>query len=241
MADPKTPRLHIVTPVYNEGDNFPALYEQLKANVKTPHKFVVVYDFDEDTTVPVVKKYQANDPDLVLHKNTRGRGVLNAMVSGFDYVKEGPVVVVMGDLCDDLSQVDDMYKKYTEGATIVCPSRFAKGGKSIGGPPFKRFLSWLAGASLYYIRRFPTHDATNNYRLYDKKFIDSITIESTAGFEVALEITAKAFRQHKKIVEIPSVWRDRVAGQSNFKLSKWLPSYLKWYLYALAPRKNIVK
>lgn len=232
----KPPILHIITPVYNEGENFPALYEQVKANVKTPHKFVVVYDFDEDNTVPVAQKYQKHDKNLVLHKNNRGRGALNALLSGFDYVKEGPVVVIMADLCDDLSQVDAMYQKYTEGATIVCPSRFMKGGHTIGAPVFKRFLSWLAGISLYYVRRFPVHDATNNFRLYDKKFIDSITIESKGGFEVAMEITVKAFRQRKKIVELPTTWRDRVAGQSNFQLRKWLPSYLHWYFYALKPR-----
>lgn len=225
--------LHIVTPVYNEGDNFPELYEQLKTNVKTPHTFVVVYDFDEDTTVPVVKKYQKNDSSLVLQKNTRGRGALNALLSGFDYVKDGPLVVIMADLCDDLSQIDTMYEAYQAGATIVCPSRFVKGGKAIGGPLFKRTLSRIAGSSLYYLRGLPTHDATNNFRLYDKKFIDSIEIESDGGMEVAMEVTVKAFIKKKKIVELPTTWRDRTAGESNFKLMKWLPSYLKWYFYAM--------
>ena len=57
------PLLHIITPVYNEGDNFPALYDEVKNQIKTPHKLVVVYDFDEDTTVPVVKQYQEKAAD----------------------------------------------------------------------------------------------------------------------------------------------------------------------------------
>lgn len=231
----KTPLLHIVTPVYNEGENFAQLYKHVTKLVKTPHKLVVVYDFDEDNTVPVVKKYQNNDKNLILHKNNRGRGALNALLSGFDYVKDGPLLVIMADLCDDLSQVDQMYAEYLKGATVVCPSRFMKGGGQVGGPWFKRTLSHLAGTSLYYIRRFPTHDATNNFRMYDKAFLNSITIESQGGFEVAMEITVKAFRQHKKIVEIPTVWHDRSAGESKFQLRKWLPSYLRWYFYALKP------
>jgi len=227
--------LHIITPVYNEGDNFPELYRQV-SKIKTPHELIVVYDFDEDTTVPVAKKFQKKDKKLILHKNTRGRGALGALLSGFDYVKDGPVLVIMADLCDDLGLVDTMYGEYEKGATIVCPSRYMKGGRQLGGSLFKRFLSRMAGVSLYYVRRFPTHDATNSFRLYDKKFIDSIQIESQGGFSVTMEITVKAFRRNKKIVELPTTWRDRSAGESKFKLREWLPSYLRWYFYALAPR-----
>jgi glycosyltransferase involved in cell wall biosynthesis len=230
------PLLHIVTPVYNEGDNFPAQYEEVKRRIKTPHKLIVVYDFDEDNTVPVVRHYQKHDKSLILHKNKRGRGALNALLSGFDHVKSGPILVIMADLCDDLRIADRMYQEYLNGAAVVCASRYMKGGKQIGGSPGKRLMSKLAGVSLYWVRRVPTHDITNNFRLYDKNFIKTITIESTGGFEVAMEITVKAFRQKRKIIEIPTTWRDRSAGESKFKLWQWLPSYLRWYFYAFGPR-----
>jgi glycosyltransferase involved in cell wall biosynthesis len=229
----KRPILYIITPVFNEGDNFPELYKELKRHIKTPHKLVVVYDFDKDNTVPVVKRYQKKDKDLILHKNTIGRGALNALLSGFKYVKSGPVLVIMADLSDDLRIVDNMYDLYLKGAAVVCGSRYMKGGKQIGGPLLKRTLSHLAGVSLYWIRRFPTHDVTNNFKLYDKNFIDSIKIESKGGFEIAMEITVKAFKKGQVIKEVPSTWRDRTAGEANFQLWKWLPSYLRWYFYAL--------
>jgi len=231
----KKPLLNIISPVYNEGDNFPALYKEIKKYIKTPHKLVVVYDFDQDNTVPVVRKYQKKDKQLVLHKNKRGRGALNALLSGFDYVKSGPVLVIMADLSDDLRIVDNMFTKYQQGYAVVCGSRYMKGGKQIGGPLLKRTLSRLAGTSLHYIRGLPTHDVTNNFKLYDKAFLDTITIESQGGFEIAMEITVKAFRQKQKIAELPSTWRDRTAGEANFKLWKWLPSYLHWYVYAFRP------
>lgn len=242
MATSKAPKdqplLHIITPVYNEGENFPGLYEAISWRIKTPHKVVIVYDFDEDTTVPVVKKYQKKDKTLILHKNTRGRGALNAILSGFDYVPSGPVLVTMADLSDRLSDVDKMYELYVDGADLVCGSRYMQGGEQQGGPFLKRTLSRLAGVSLFWVRRIPTHDITNNFKLYDKAFLDSIQIESTGGFEVAMEITVKAFRAGKRIAEVPTVWRDRTAGEANFKLWKWLPSYLHWYFYALGPKKR---
>ncbi len=224
--------LSIIVPVYNEAENFPRLYKEIDEYITVPHRIVVVYDFDEDNTVPIVKRYQNLGKKVILHKNQKGRGALNALLSGFDYVKSGPILVVMADLSDDLRIVDNMYAEYIKGADIVCGSRYMKGGKQIGGPWLKRHLSMIAGVSLSIVRRFPTHDVTNNFKLYDKDLLNSITIESKGGFEVAMEITVKAFRLHRKIVEIPSVWRDRTEGETKFKLWSWLPSYLRWYLYA---------
>jgi len=236
-SNKKRPLLHIVTPVFNEADNFPALYEAVKKKVKTPHRLVVVYDFDKDNTVPVAKKYAKKDTSIVLHKNTLGRGALNAIKSGFAFVQSGPVLVTMADLSDDLSTVDLMYEKYLAGASIVCGSRYMRGGRQLGGPPLKRLLSRLAGVSLHWFRRFPTHDVTNNFKLYDKALLDTIVIESSGGFEVAMEITVKAYRQRLPIVELPTTWHDRTAGEAKFQLWQWLPSYLHWYLYAWGPRK----
>ena len=56
------------------------------------------------------------------------------------------------------------------------------------------------------------------------------TIESEGGFELALELTVKATLDGREVAEVPSTWRDREAGESNFKMRAWLPRYLHWYL-----------
>jgi dolichol-phosphate mannosyltransferase len=40
----------------------------------------------------------------------------------------------------------------------------------------------------------------------------------------------------RRLAEVPTTWRDRTAGQSNFKLRKWLPHYLHWYFAAFRGR-----
>ena len=111
-----------------------------------------------------------------------------------------------------------------------------QGGKQLGGPLLKRTLSRLAGLSLYYLVGFPTHDATNNFRLYDAALVNELQIESEQGFEIALELTAKAFVRGEQIGEIPTTWKDRDAGESRFQLFRWLPKYFRWYRYALIGR-----
>jgi len=224
-------RLSIVIPVYNEGANFGNLWTQISTLIQADFTACVVYDFDEDDTVPAVNEIiQKGESRLRAVKNQRGRGVVAAIVTGFDVLPAGPVLVVMADLSDDLTQVNRMLALYDQGYQIVAGSRYMKGGRLIGGPFFKQMLSRLAGITLYWLRGIPTHDATNAFKIYDRAMVQSFTVESRGGFELNLELTVKAFLAGYQITEVPSTWRDRTSGQSRFRLWKWLPMYLRWYL-----------
>lgn len=232
-------RLSIVIPVYNEEANFENLWAEVSDAIKCEFVAYVVYDMDEDNTVPVVNKIVARgEARLSAVKNQRGRGVVAAIMTGFDVAPDGPVLVVMADLSDDLAQVDRMMGLYEQGYHIVVGSRYMKGGRLIGGPVFKQTLSRLAGGSLYWLRRLPTHDATNAFKIYDRAMVRSFKVESQGGFELNLELTVKAFLAGYRITEVPATWRDRTSGQSRFRLWKWLPLYLRWYFYAFRPRSR---
>jgi glycosyltransferase involved in cell wall biosynthesis len=228
--------LSLIVPVYNEAENFPRLVAEVERHVPPPFTMVMVYDFDGDTTVPVARELAATRPWLRLVKNDAGRGVVGAIRTGFRSVGKGPALVLMADLSDDLNIVPRMLALYRQGYRIVCPSRYMRGGRQLGGPFLKRSLSRAAGLSLRYLAGFPTHDATNNFRLYDAALVNELGIESTGGFELALELTAKAFRRGVPVAELPTTWRDRTAGASRFRLTKWLPKYLYWYGYAVTAR-----
>lgn len=231
--------LAIVIPVYNEGANFPALWRAISSHVRSEFSSLVVYDFDEDNTVPVVRQIiDQGETRLRLVKNQVRKGVVGAILTGINAVESGPVLVVMADLSDDLGQVDRMVELYRQGYDIVVGSRYMRGGKIIGGPVLKQGLSRLAGLSLHWFRGIPTHDATNAFKIYDREMLKSFTIESRAGFELNLEITVKAFLAGYRIVEIPATWRERTAGESRFRVWGWLPKYLRWYFYAFRPRQS---
>ncbi len=230
--------LNIVIPVYNEGSNFPALWEELHTFIRAPFVVHVVYDLDEDDTVPVVQAIiHTGEQRIRLVKNKEiHRGVVGAIASGFQAIRNGPVLLIMADLSDDLRQVDRMLELYAQGYDIVVGSRYMKGGRLINPPRFKQALSRAAGVSLRWLRGIPTYDATNAFKIYDRAMLDSMTIESQIGFEVNLEITVKGFLCGYRIAEVPSTWRNRTRGSSRFRLWSWLPRYFKWYLYAFQPR-----
>ena len=223
------PELAIVLPVYNEGEAVEPVLRALSAGVTTHHELVVVYDFDEDTTVPVVARLAAEIPGLRGLRNDLGRGVLNAMKAGIAGTDAPYVLISMADGSDEPHVVDPMVALARGGADVVAASRYMRGGHQVGGPPLKRLMSRTAGLTLHWFAGVPTHDPTNNFKLYSRQFLDTVSIESTAGFELALELTVKATIARRRVAEVPTTWRDRTAGQSNFKLRTWLPHYLHWY------------
>ena len=114
-----------------------------------------------------------------------------------------------------------------------------KGGQQIGAPAFKSALSRLAGLSLCWFARVGTHDATSSFKAYDRQFVQDVGIESDAGFEIAIELVAKARRNRLPVAEIPTIWLERTAGESNFRLAEWVPKYFRWYRFAFGPRLTV--
>lgn len=237
-ASPPPPDLHVVIPVYNEAANIRRTLDELAAAVHAPHDVTIVYDFDEDDTLPPVRLWAAEHPEarVRLLRNDLGRGVAYAIRKGLRSVTDGAALVVMADMADDLRVVDAMAAKMDEGCDVVCGSRYMPGGRQIGGPWLKGMLSRLAGWSLYLLTGIPTHDVTNSFKMYSARLLQSVEIESTGGFEIGLEILVKCFARGGRIAEVPSTWRDRTAGASRFRLWQWLPHYLRWYFYALRHR-----
>jgi glycosyltransferase involved in cell wall biosynthesis len=230
------PELAIVLPVYNEGEAVEPVLRGLAAGVATPHELVVVYDFDGDTTVPVVRRLESEIPGLRGLRNDLGRGVLNAMKAGIAGTDAPFVLITMADGSDEPGVVDAMVAQARAGADVVAGSRYMRGGRQVGGPRLKRFLSRTAGLTLHWFAGVQTHDTTSNFKLYTRRYLEGVTIESSAGFELALELTVKATIQGRRVAEVPTTWRDRTSGTSNFKLRKWLPHYLHWYLVAFRHR-----
>jgi dolichol-phosphate mannosyltransferase len=230
------PELSIVIPVYNEPDNIGPALGSIARHVRTRHEVLVVYDFDEDSTVPVVERLRPSMLAVRLLRNRLGRGVLNAMRAGLAEARGRYMIVSMADGSDDVERIDAMVELARRGADVVAASRYMHGGRQLGGPWLKRLLSRVAGVTLHRFAGVGTHDPTNNFKLYNRELLDAVTIESTGGFELALELTVKAARMGFTVVELPATWRDRTVGRSRFRLRAWLPRYLRWYAYGLATR-----
>jgi glycosyltransferase involved in cell wall biosynthesis len=229
--------LSIVIPVYREGEAARPVVSAMAERAPAPNEILVVHDEENDPTVPVVEDLARTHPQIRALHNRLGRGPALAIRAGFAAVRGEAVLVSMADASDDLDDVAPMLARIEQGYDLVAASRYMPGGRQIGGPPLKTFLSRNAGRSLHWIVGLPTSDPTSAFKMYRKSMLDALDLESDRGFELGLEITVKAFLAGYRIAEVPTTWRDREEGQSNFKLFRWLPKYLRWY--GLALRKGL--
>lgn len=233
MAEPGG-LLSLIVPVYNEAENILPLLETARAQIRSDHETLLVYDFEEDSTLPPARQFATEYPQMRLVRNDLGAGVLNALKAGLSEAMGDVLLVTMADLSDDLSQVDEMASMVRDGAGLVAGSRYMRGGRQVGGPMVKSALSRLAGLSLRWLTHIATRDATNNFKAYSRELVDEITIESGSGFELGLEMATKAHLGGFEIREIPTTWTDRTAGESRFQVLKWMPGYLRWYFACIS-------
>jgi dolichol-phosphate mannosyltransferase len=230
-----TPLVSLVIPVRNEHENIGPCLERIERDLADlEHEVLVCYDSEKDTTLPAIAALAVKPARLRLVKNDLGPSPSYAMRAGLAAAAGDVVVVTMADLSDEPRLVRLMAEKIRGGADVVSGSRYMPGGRQIGGPRVKTFLSRAAGLSLRWIAGLGTHDATTSYRAFSRRLLTEIPLESTTGFTLGLEATVKAHLAGLTVDEVPALWTDRTAGESNFRVGAWLGAYLHWYALALA-------
>lgn len=234
-----TPRVSVVIPAYREGQAILPVLDRLFEAIELPCEVLIVVDMPEDETISVIDSYAQRENRVRAIVNTHGRGPANAIRFGIECALAPSAVVTMADGSDDPRLIDDLVRLVERGVAVAAASRYAPGGQQVGGPLLKGAMSQLAGRSLHLLARIGTRDATNSFKAYSTDFIREVGIDSRAGFEIGIELAAKAKRLGRPVAEIPTIWLDRSAGDSNFKIAAWLPEYLRWYRFAFGRRLSV--
>jgi glycosyltransferase involved in cell wall biosynthesis len=229
-----SPELDIVIPVYNEGENILPVLQSLARAVKTRFRVLICYDHDDDDTLPALKDPSIASVDILPVKN-RGKGALGAVLTGFKDSTAACVLVLPADDDYNAPQIDSMVEKMMkQGCAIVCASRFIPGGCMKGCPWLKATIVRTSAFVLHHLARVPSHDPSNGLRMFSRKVLDELPIESQVGFAYSLELLVKCQRLGWKIDEVPFCWFERKKGVSRFRVMKWLPQYFVWFRYAFA-------
>ena len=225
--------LEIIIPVFNEGENVIKLMKSFRDFVKTKMRVLFCYDLETDDIFKYKDKFKEFNFEIILVKNL-SRGPCSAIKEGFKIGNSDCVIVYPADDFINFDILDLMYNHYLNGSHVVAASRFIEGGSMKNCPILKSILVRFASFSLYYLSSIPIKDASNGFRLFSRKLLNEIVIESEVGFAYSLELLAKCNRLGYKISELPAQWEERSEGSSRFKIFSWLPQYLKWYIYGLS-------
>ena len=205
--------------------------------MKTPARVLICYDLPEDDTLPAIRA----NPDAhrglpVDFVRNPGRGAHAAVMAGFA-ASTAPLSWSIPPTTISTRRSSIAWSGTPgrdDGCDIVCASRFMPGGTMQGCPWLKAVLVRTAAFTLHHVARLPTHDATSGFRLFSRRVMERIAVESGQGFCYSIELLVKVHRLGWRIGEVPALWFERKHGASRFRVLKWLPAYLRWYGYAFA-------
>ena len=233
-------RVSIIIPAYEEGDAVTPVLARIAESVTLPFEALVVVDTPDDPTVAAVDAFSGMIPASVFSSTRtdgarRMRFAMGSMPHRARYV-----VVTMADGCDDPRQIDELARLVERGVVVAAASRYMSGRAAGGRAMLKGLMSKVAGGQLYLFRtgRHPRRDELLQGVL---PRISSAWSASTArrGFEIGIELIAKARSARLPVAEIPTIWLDRHVGVSNFKLHAWIPRYLHWYRFAFGRQLDV--
>jgi dolichol-phosphate mannosyltransferase len=230
--------ISIIIPVYNEGKNISTALLLAEKDIKFMHDYYVVYDHEDDTSIPYVTKLLQRKIPITLLKNDYDKGVANAVKTGFNHALGSIIVIMAPDGADDPGVINAMYTELQKGFDIVCATRYTRGGKRLEKKTIKYLLSQLVGITTPLVLGIPTSDLTNGFKMYTRKVIQDIPMQSNKGWEFSMELVIKAYHKGFLISEVPAISKPRSYGVSKFKLLSWLPLYLKWLMLGISNRFN---
>ena len=219
-----TPRLFIVIPRYNGQEvlpiTAPMFLEKLNSlaaagKISSDSRVLFVNDGSKDNTWSIIQELAKADEHYIGISQSRNRGHQNAVLAGLMEAKDKCDITISID-CDgqdDINAMDEMVKKYLDGAEVVYGVRSRRDTDTF----FKRFTA----EGFYHVMNALGADIVFNHA--DYRLISTRVLESFADYkEVNIFL-----RGMVPLVGFPHdvvtyERHERLAGESHYPLSKML-------------------
>ena len=164
----------VLIPAYNEEQVLPALFERLSTladrESQYSFEFLFVNDGSRDRTLEIIKHHAEQDHRVSYINLSRNFGKEIAMIAGIDHVKGDALVIVDADLQDPPELIPEMIKLWEEGYDDVYAKRRSREGETW----LKKFTSKQYYALLQSVTRIPIQEDTGDFRLLDRRVVESI-------------------------------------------------------------------
>lgn len=235
-CDGPPPVLSVLMPVRNEALNLKVMLRILRpALADLRHEVLVVFTDPADTSIPVIEAARRDNPVVIPVHCTSGTGVASALRAGVAAARGERVLVFLADDLGPVLAIDDIMGLMDEGVEFVSCTRYAYGGRRLGGSRIGHVLSRLANSLLRYLSSAAFTDSTTGVKCFLKKDFARLTRDTDSiGWAVAFEMAINAQAQGLRLGEIPVISIDRLfGGQSSFRLFPWIAGYLRYFILAL--------
>jgi glycosyltransferase involved in cell wall biosynthesis len=228
---PPAEKLSILLPVRNEGVNLKIMLKILRAVLEVPYELLVIVDSPDDDSIPVMEAIRRDNPRVRLIENRIGRGVVNALRAGVDEARGEYVLIFAADEVGPVLTIEDMLALMDGGCDFVSCTRYAYGGRRLGGSFIGGILSRMANWMMHRLAGCVMTDASTGIKMFRRDVFYRLDLESRpVGWVCTFEMAIKAQLLALRIGEVPIISIDRLyGGKSTFRLGPWAREYFRWF------------
>ena len=210
----------VVLPTDTERENLEPILTGILAALPEA-SVLVVDDSSPDGTGQLADTFASREPRVsVLHRpGKEGLGV--AYRDGFRWVLERPetraVVQMDADFSHDPNDLPRLMVPLMGSADLALGTRYIRGGGTVGWPWYRKVISRGGTIFARTVLLLPYRDLTGGFKAWRSELLDAIRLRETSGsgYGFQIETTWWAHRRGATIVQVPIIFRERVAGQSK--------------------------
>ncbi len=212
----------VVIPTYNERENVAAMAAAVLAVLPPEGQVLFLDDNSPDGTGAILDDLAAREPRLAVMHRAKKEGLGRAYVAGFaEALARGATHVVEMD-CDfshDPADVPRLLAAVTEGgADVAIGSRYVKGGRCVGWPFRRWFISFFGGRFIRFVLGVPVQDPTGGFKCFTRAALERLGDFSAIrsfGYSFQMEMNYRMAQMGLRLREIPITFTERRAGVSK--------------------------
>lgn len=209
----------VIIPTYNEKDNIENVLRLVFA-LDTKFDVLVVDDSSPDGTAEIVRRLQSEFQGLSLEVRKEKEGLGKAYTHGFKYAlqKEYQYIFEMdADLSHNPTDLPRLLHTLETEGDVAIGSRYSHGVNVVNWPMYRVLLSFIASKYARAVTRIPVNDATAGFVGYKREVLEALDLDKIKfkGYGFQIEMKFKAWKKNFKLVEVPIIFTNRVAGESK--------------------------
>lgn len=210
----------VVIPTYNERENVAAMAAAVLENLPSGGRLLFLDDNSPDGTGAIIDGLCARDPRIAVLHRVKKEGLGRAYVAGFARALAlGATHVVEMD-CDfshDPKDIPRMLAAVAD-ADVVVGSRYVKGGRCVGWPFRRWFVSFFGGRFIRFVLGVPVQDPTGGFKCFTRAALERLGDFSAIrsfGYSFQMEMNWRMAQMGLRLKEIPITFTERRAGTSK--------------------------
>lgn len=224
--------LVIIIPTFKEEDNIKILIEKINNQLKRVY-IIIVDDSPENNIKNIIKEF--NNCKYIYRGKKLGRGsaVILGMKEALKNFKECTIIEMDADLSHDPEELKDKLKIFNENnCDLLISSRYMSGSKILNWSYKRKIFSFLSNKLAKFLLKVPITDYTNGYRIYSSKAVKHVAENCGKigdGFIILSEILVELYYNKFNLLEITTVFKNRIRGESSVNLKEIIHSLFGLY------------